>query len=250
MKETKFIISLTTLPERLTDLKLVLDSLCNQNYSNYEVHLNISNNIQIDYSLFPYKNLKIFVITDIGAISKLYYTLIRITDGEQHIITVDDDFIYHTEMLNEYNNLVLNYPNEAIGFAGIYPINSIYTNSTAYFNFIGPTQKPTQVGVLEGYKSICYKRKFFKDDFFQSEYNSHFEDDLVISNYLGKNNISKICIPYRFENTFTNRLLSFPLVEQIFYVKSGVNIKRDEIGGSLVSYQSIWNNEYFNGIKK
>jgi hypothetical protein len=36
MKETKFIISLTTLPERLTDLKLVLDSLCNQNYSNYE----------------------------------------------------------------------------------------------------------------------------------------------------------------------------------------------------------------------
>jgi hypothetical protein len=250
MKETKFIISLTTLPERLTDLHLVLESLCNQNYSNYEVHLNISNNIKIDYSLFPYKNLKIFFIEDIGAISKLYYTLRRITDDEQHIITVDDDFIYHNEMLQEYNKIVLDYQNEAIGFAGIYPIESIHTNINGTFDFVGPTNIVRKVGVLEGYKSVCYKRKFFKDDFFKTEYNSHFEDDLVISNYLGKHNISKICIPYTFETDYTIRLLSFPLVKPIVYPKSGVNIKRSEIGGSLTSYQSIWNNVYFNGIKK
>ena len=42
----KIVISLTTVPERLSydvedGFKSVLKSICNQNYDNYEVHLNL-----------------------------------------------------------------------------------------------------------------------------------------------------------------------------------------------------------------
>ena len=78
MQETNFIISLTTLPPRFKHLRNVLDSLCNQDYSNYEVHLNVPKETKFDgkysedLSQFDYGDkLKIFYLDD----TKLYYTL-------------------------------------------------------------------------------------------------------------------------------------------------------------------------------
>ena len=54
MQETNFIISLTTLPPRFKHLKMVLDSLCEQAYDNYEVHLNVPKETKFDGE---YKNI-------------------------------------------------------------------------------------------------------------------------------------------------------------------------------------------------
>ena len=165
--EKFFIISLTTLPSRYKSLKECLQSLLNQNYSNYEIHLNIpkKNKFEGPYThKLDYNNdkLKIFYIHDIGSISKIYYTLDRIEDHNQRIISVDDDIIYDKDMLIEYNKVLDMYNDSCIGYAGICKVNN---NDKYKHSCIGPVKTPQCVGILEGYKSICYKRNFFSDDF-------------------------------------------------------------------------------------
>lgn len=251
MEETNFIISLTTLPSRFKNLNLVLNSLCNQKYSNYEVHLNVSKEIMYDMPKLLYSNLKIFYVMDVGAVTKLYYTLQRCISLEQRIITVDDDFIYNKFMLLEYDNYIKNnseITKNVFGFAGIYPVLNIPTDGK--LNCIGALSKPVRVGIVEGYKSVCYKRNHFNNDFFSSGYKYHYNDDLSISAWLGINGIEKWCIPYRFEKNNRNRMLSFPLDTQIQYPKSGVSHQRDAEGGSWISYKKFYNSKYGKGIQR
>ena len=236
MDETHFIISLTTLPSRFNNLKTCLASLLNQKYDNFEVHLNIPkfNIFEGEYiHNIDIKNnkLKIFYIDDIGSISKIYYTLLR-TNKDQMIISVDDDYTYHPNMLKVYNNIVSKFENCCIGFAGIYPLqnNILYSNDT--LPFIGPADNPTFVGILEGYKSICYKRDFFEPDFFKlisekkmnwCENYIYYEDDVVISSYLGYKNIKKIVVPsFGINGNYEGpRMLSFPLNNILNNTNSG-----------------------------
>ena len=176
MKETNFIISLTTLPPRIEHLGLVLDSLCKQDYENYEVHLNVPTETKFDgkysedLSHFDYGDkLKIFYVDDVGAVTKLYYTLLRSESPEQRIITVDDDFVYNKQMLLEYNEYIHDNPeisDDVFGFAGVYPV--LETPTDGNLDCIGALDEPTRVGIVEGYKSVCYKRSHFNDDFFKN----------------------------------------------------------------------------------
>lgn len=255
----KFIISLTTLPPRIKHLKLVLDSLCNQEYDNYEVHLNVPKETQFDgeytedLSKFDYGDkLKVFYVDDVGAVTKLYYTLLRSESDDQRIITVDDDFIYDRYMLAEYNQYIDDNPqiSEGVfGFAGVYPIHSSGpTDGT--LECIGALREPTRVGIVEGYKSVCYKRSHFNDDFFENGYKYHYNDDLAVFAWLGLNGVEKWCVPYRFEANHQNRVLSFPLVEGLQYPKSGINHQRDAEGGSTVSYKKFYNTEHGKGLQQ
>jgi len=258
MEETKFIISLTTLPPRFKHLDKVLKSLCNQTYDNYEVHLNVPIETKFDgkysedLSKFNYGNrLKIFYVEDLGAVTKLYYTLRRTENPNQRIITVDDDFIYNTSMLSEYDDYIKN--NEEIsksvfGFAGVYPVYDTPTDGS--LECIGAVKDPIRVGIVEGYNSVCYMRKHFNEDFFKNGYMYHYNDDLSVFAWLGLNGIEKWCIPYRFEFNHQNRVLTFPLVTEISYPKSGINHQRDAEGGSQVSYKLFYNSKYGNGLKK
>tara|TARA_B100001057_G_scaffold206033_1_gene206694 strand:- start:5781 stop:6560 length:780 start_codon:yes stop_codon:yes gene_type:complete len=258
MQETNFIISLTTLPPRFKHLKMVLDSLCEQAYDNYEVHLNVPKETKFDgeykedLSKYDYGDkLKIFYVEDVGAVTKLYYTLKRTKNGEQRIITVDDDFIYDKYMLSEYNLYIQDNPKISegvIGFAGVYPLhNSGPTDGT--LDCIGALKEPQRVGITEGYKSVCYKRSHFSKDFFENGYKYHYNDDLAVFAWLGLNGVEKWCIPYRFESSYQNRVLSFPLVHELSYPKSGINHQRDDEGGSQVSYKKFYNTEIGKGIQ-
>jgi glycosyltransferase involved in cell wall biosynthesis len=255
MEETNFIISLTTLPNRIKHLKRVIDSLCNQKYDNYEVHLNVPTETQFDGTydadLEHLKNdkLKIFFVEDVGAVTKLYYTLLRTNNAEQRIITVDDDLIYDEYMLDEYNYQITKNSNDVIGFTGIYPVERSY-KANGTLDFVGPVSEPMEVGILEGYKSVCYMRKHFTADFFKNGYKLHYNDDLAVFSWLGMNGIKKVCIPYRFELDFNTRMLSFPLKEEITYPKSGINHQRDAEGGSAVSYKKFYNSTNGIGLHK
>lgn len=257
MEETNFIISLTTLPPRFKYLNLVLDSLCNQDYDNYEVHLNVPKKTKNEGEYYHdlkqfehYDNLKIFYVDDIGAVTKLYYTLKRCNSSEQRIITVDDDFVYNKMMLYEYNDYINQHEDiseHVFGFAGVYPVYDTPTDGT--LDCIGAVTSPIRVGIVEGYKSVCYKRSHFTEDFFENGYKYHYNDDLAVFAWLGLNGVQKWCIPYRFETNFNNRVLTFPLVNALEYPKSGININRDAEGGSVVSYKKFYNTEYGKGIQ-
>lgn len=255
MEETKFIISLTTLPNRIQHLKRVIESLCNQKYDNYEVHLNVPKETQFDgkyeanLNYLQNDRLKIFYVDDVGAVTKLYHTLKRTTELTQRIITVDDDLIYSEYMLDEYNYQITQNSEDVIGFAGIYPTYNGY-KCDGTLDFVGPVNEYTCVGILEGYKSVCYMRKHFTDDFFENGYKLHYNDDLAVFSWLGMNDIKKVCIPYRFEVDFNTRMLSFPLIEEIVYPKSGINHQRDDEGGSSISYKKFYNSPEGAGLKK
>lgn len=254
----KYIISLTTLPNRIHNIKNVLYSLCNQDYDNYEVHLNVPKTTKYDGDFdnsFDFKGfenddrLKVFYVEDIGAITKIYYTLKRVEDPEQRIISVDDDFIYSSEMISIYDEMVENYFDEGVlGFAGIWPVD---LESDGSLNGVGciNTDEYMLVGLLEGYKSVLYKRKYFDDEFFNDWYKIHYNDDLTIASWLGYKNVKKILIPYKKEINFYNRLLSFPLTQPVHNAISGVAHLREPEGGSSVSYKKFYNGDFGKYLK-
>ena len=253
--ERNFIITLTTIPSRYESLLQCLDSLIKQNYSNYEIHLNIPINTKFEGKYtkditINNDKLKIFYVNDLGPITKIYYTLKRVNNLEQFIITVDDDFTYDCNMLQLYNTQVSKLSNFAIGFAGIYPIN----NSEQFF--IGgsiPAKEPTFVGVLEGYKSVCYKRKFFDNDFFEqilqknmiwnNDIHTQWMDDIVISGYLGYKNINKVCIPQPPNKN------SFPLCKDLYNKPSGCHNYRN-IYGNISAIKNYYRSRLGKYIKK
>lgn len=255
--ETHFIISLSTLPSRYESLKLCLKSLFEQNYSNYEIHLNIPkyNKFEGAYThklKFNNNKLKIYYIDDIGPISKIYYTLDRTKNKNQRIISVDDDMVYNKNMLKVYNTILSksNYLECCIGFSGIYPVNNINT-----FFINKNTNKPIYVGILEGYKSICYKREFFNNDFFTSiqkkdmpwAYNKiYYEDDVVISSYLGYKKIMKVVMPHKFinDNILPNIYISFPIDGLMDNKPSGCDNYRKENGNSINNIKEFHKSDY------
>jgi hypothetical protein len=233
-KEINFVISLTTLPSRFEKLEFVVNSLCSQNYSNFEVHLNIPTShphegeYKHDLSHFSkYKNLKIFYTVDKGSITKLYPTLLRFkSTPTQKIITVDDDFRYHPNMLEEYNKFFQQTEkrNIAVGFCGIQPVGLSLEES---LTMVSTTSRPVRVGILEGYKSVCYESGFFSQEFFTDYYKISYEDDIVISSWLGKNNIEKWCIPNSNDPVQNQGMVGFPLIGSFIY-HTGVSFYREK----------------------
>jgi len=88
----KVVITLTTVPERLTfepedGFKLCLKSLCEQNHSEYEIHLNLPHTYNVtkqeyvipqwleDYQT-KYPHLKIFRMEDMGPPTKVVPTML------------------------------------------------------------------------------------------------------------------------------------------------------------------------------
>jgi hypothetical protein len=91
------ILTLTTIPSRLSDssdygMKSCIESLLNQNYNEYEIHINIpgrSKQTGEEYIIPEWlkeisnDKLKIFSdLEDLGPVTKIYYTLQRITNPE------------------------------------------------------------------------------------------------------------------------------------------------------------------------
>jgi hypothetical protein len=258
--EEHFIISLSTLPSRYESLKLCLESLFKQNYNNYEIHLNIPkvNIFEGNYTHnlnFNNNKLKVYYVDDIGPITKIYYTLKRVNNINQRIISVDDDIIYDENMLKIYNTILSRhheYHKCCIGFVGIYP----YNNNGAWDNifFINGNNKiPVYVGILEGYKSICYQKWFFDNDFFESIINKdmkwanneiYYEDDIVINSYLGYKNIKRIVIPPKFIDI--EKSYNFPIKALITLnnIKSGCNKYRELYGSSFKNIKKFYESKY------
>jgi hypothetical protein len=216
MKEEKVILTLTTIPTRLNspygyDMRYTLQSLLNQKYNNFEIHLNIPficKKTNEEYIFPEWLNemvdngkLEIFRVEDNGPITKLLPTLERITDPEQIIIVVDDDMIYNENMILEHIKNREQWPENPVGYDGIKSRNEDGSISV-FFNdlrdhFYSGNHRNSAVDILQHYKSISYKRRFFEDDFFEF-INQYYlwDDDISISAYFGTKKRNRIVTFY------------------------------------------------------
>ena len=217
----KIIISLTTIPSRLNyhdsrgGLRPVIDRLLTLSYSNYEIHLNIPYIVKKtneEYSLPSWlteikdSKLKIFRTDDYGSMTKILPTILRTEESDDVIIiTVDDDLSYEDGFIEYHIEKRKQYPNAVIGFAGISALNGTC-------HFCTTVKNDVRVKIIEGYKTVSYRRSFFKPDFFSEFVGESWSDDIILSAYMGKHNIEKWVVNYDKDEDFTPRVESFPII--------------------------------------
>lgn len=247
---TKVIISLTTIPNRLLEPKdymgarLGIKTLLDQSYKDYEVHINVPisykvtgediflPNWLIDYQN-EYDHLKIFRTEDYGSITKILPTLERITDPDTIIITADDDLYYMDGLIEAHISARQKYPDAALGFAGITAVDGSC-------HFCTSVQKDVRVKILEGYKTISYLRKFFDlQEFITDFIGKTWRDDETISAYMGYKNIPKIVLNYEGDTDFSPRVESFPVIGHTPVEKGGCNEFRNNAQAQEISEQNI-----------
>lgn len=217
------IVSLTTVPNRLMEQKeymgtrLGLKTILDQTNIDYHVHFNIPYTYKLtgESLVIPswleeyqsiYPRLEIYRTEDLGAITKIVPTLERLTDPEDIVIVADDDLFYMDGMVLAHMDARKKYPNVAIGFAGISAIDGSC-------HFCTTVARDTRVKILEGYKTVSYKRGFFDlDEFKQNFMSKSWNDDHTLSAYMGYKDIPKIVITYERDTDFTPRVESFPVI--------------------------------------
>lgn len=251
-EKLEVVLTLTTIPSRLNssfqnDIRDCLQSLLDQKFENYEIHLNIPYKYNLtgeEYIIPDWLNemsdenprLRIFRGDDYGSITKILDTIKRIQDPECIIITVDDDLIYHEEMVSEqYKNQVERFHNSAVGYDGIGALDNIFRDTRNHYVVSVPCN--VKVNLLQHYKTVSYKRKYFNDDFFLDFVGKSWSDDIVISAYMGKQKIDKYVTYYEKEKIPStieewNRIggvTTFPVVAHTQHESNeGCNLKRSD----------------------
>ena len=179
----RIIVSLTTSPARLALLEPVLISLTKgQTRPPDEIHLNLpwkfgrtGENYTLPNFLDRYP-VKVFRTEDVGPATKLVPTLVRVTDPQTWILTVDDDVRHLPAAIERLEDAALADPDSAHG----------YSDYTLWRKW----QPGKPVDFLAGFGGCLFKRSFFGPDFpayFEAtnvDKACYFQDDIVIGNYL------------------------------------------------------------------
>lgn len=212
----KVIVTLTTLPSRITQdydsgIKSNIESLINQDYDGeYEIHFNVPDRLKHtnqEYIIPEWMRelannnpkFKIFDnLEDLGPVTKLAHTLKRSQNPEDIIIVCDDDLVYHPKMVSEQVKNQQIYENTAVGYDGVKALSpSIFQDVRNYYVVSVPQN--IYVNHLQHYKTISYKRKWFDDDFFTDFLDKSWNDDILVSAYMGKQGIKKMVACYEDE---------------------------------------------------
>ena len=236
--DPSLIISLTTVPQRLNDekengMKSVIQSLCEQNDSDYEVHFQIPETYKVEdipyimpswmeeYKL-KYPHLRIYRPEDEGAATKFVAAVRKIKNPETILLIVDDDLIYHQDMVKEHRRWIKEYPDCVIAYAGNGPRIILYPDEHSLRDsWISCVTQVREVTMIQHYKSVSHKRKMFDDDFFKYYAGRTICDDSMLSKYCLDKNIKMFIVPYEPENhlfetmelwNLNNRVETFPVL--------------------------------------
>lgn len=199
------VLTLTTIPSRLTNnygysgIRSCLDSINNQNYDDYEIHFNIpyankhsGEQYNIPDWIHLYKKLKIFRVDDIGPATKLVTTVARVKNPEDIIIVVDDDLVYHPDMILAHLSNQTKWEDAVVGYDGIRSRDSDGNFATNFNDirdhYFSSHYFSSRVDILQHYKSVSYKRRYFEDDFedFIMKYHSWHDDFLIAAYFASK----------------------------------------------------------------
>jgi glycosyltransferase involved in cell wall biosynthesis len=257
--KTSVILTLTTIPSRLSFLedqgiKLCINSLLNQTYDDYEIHFNIPSHFKLtgeEYIIPEWiealsKNnpkLKLFTgIEDLGPSTKLVPTLKRLTNPEDIIIVVDDDLVYHPDLVKEQVNNQLKFPEAVVGYDGLRSKEQYFGDVRDYY--YTSNHKDSRVDIIQHYKSVSYKVRYFESDFDEFIQNNFtWEDDLLISAYFAFKKRNRIVTYYESDPIFTSLqewqerggVETFPVLRHTHHESyEGCNIYRQDLDSSKI----------------
>lgn len=192
-------VSLTTTPDRIGNIKPVLESILAGDLLPTNIVLNIpevfkrtnSEYIIPDWLTNYDGRVSINRCVDMGPITKLLPTLSIVQNDEDSIVTIDDDIIYPTSFLSELIHAAGDSTTTTYAYSGFNLINS-------RFQYV--EQNNSSCDVIEGIGGILYKKSFFPESFQDYLYSvldcnhCYYSDDIVISNYLASQDINRILV--------------------------------------------------------
>jgi hypothetical protein len=211
------VITLTTIPSRLTPenfeegIKSNIESLLNQDYEGeYEIHFNVPSMLKqtsTEYIIPEWireiantnPKFKIFDnLEDLGPVTKIVHTLKRVTDPEAILIVCDDDLVYHPGMVAEQVKNQNKHHNTAVGYDGIGALDPTIFNDIRY-HYVVSVPQDIEVNILQHYKTVSYRRRFFGDDFWADFASHSWNDDISVAAHMGKQGIKKLVACYEHE---------------------------------------------------
>lgn len=213
----RVVATLTTLPGRYKLLHRMLKSLQNQTVKFDCIYLAIpykAKRLNQVYPELPTAIQKLCTIVridqDYGPICKLYGALMNEHDPETIIVSIDDDTIYHPDLVKTLLEKSKIRPTSAITGSSwlvkshwFFNFYSNVTVSNAVKSWVGfkIPESGRKIDILVGSSGVLYKRGFFPvkdrliDDLFSIAMKSDDlfkNDDVVISAYLCSKNIDRI----------------------------------------------------------
>jgi hypothetical protein len=191
--------SMTTIPERISKIKKVIQSILNQTRKLDLLYLNIPYiskkglKYKIPYYLQDKEYIKINRCEDYGPITKLLPTLDVETDPETYIITFDDDRLVHKDVVKIIERKIKKYPDAVLSFSGwnvgFFPF---------YLQCLDNNIQDVEVDWVQGCHSITYPRKVINKNKYLESFpeisllSKH--DDHKLSAYLELQTVKKISI--------------------------------------------------------
>jgi hypothetical protein len=185
--------------------------------------------------------IKIFRTEDLGPATKLIPTVERIIDPETIIIVADDDLVYHTDMVKEQVINQVKFPEAIVGYDGLRSRNEDGTFSTHFGDvrdyYYTSNYRDSKVDILQHYKTISYKRRFFDLDFttFVDDHYS-WSDDILLAAYFSLKKRDRIATYHESDLKFNSHqewverggVYSFPVLTSTSHErKEGCNLYRE-----------------------
>ncbi len=227
IKKHKVYITLTSDPDRLKLLPLMLENLDTTHV--HEIHVNLPKKYrnEVSYNNDEIKRLKQVnkvkvyrVAKDIGPITKVLPTLKRVKDKEAIIISIDDDIVYPRGMVNEHIHTCIKHMDDITTGSGFNFDNFGQTKSRQGFKVKQmakwwPSAKSPAfpyVDIAEGFGSIGYRKRLVNikqlEKLNSTSKHCKLSDDFTINYSLESNGVMRRCI----DNAYLNLDLIHPLV--------------------------------------
>lgn len=235
------IISLTTLPSRLSKFNKALSSIKTQCASEDKIIVWLPEefkrmNRKNDWSeLKELEGVEYVLCEDIGPITKIYYTLQKYQNQDVNIICADDDGIYNKYWLSGLLSYSSRYPKHSIGYIGrTFDATKRYNSSTKYSSH--KIKKEFEVDLLLGVGGVLYKSNMFDQDFFKiftPKDSMFFTDDIWIMGNLAKNKVKRLIIP-------SSKLPFSPLDVANYDALWDINKFKNNNDESIEYFQKYW----------
>ena len=205
------VVSLTTIPDRLPNIRPTLNSVLDQSRRPDAIFLNLPTESRREgrrYEIPPFLNdyRSVEVVhcgRDWGPATKVLPTLERITEHNARIVVTDDDQIYPHNMIETLVAASEKFPDSVVCSRGFcVPANfDIYERNTIYGTHIN---KAIPIEIVQGSAGYLVKRQFFDQQIFDyspAPKEAFFQDDIWLCGHLARTGIDRYVVP--FENCFS-----------------------------------------------
>ena len=212
-----------------------------------------------------YKHLIINRLKDYGPPTKIVGALQYTTQKNDTLIVVDDDNVYHPDMLEYHLKKLNQYPGSAIAFRGdrLYQKREwIDENKIKNYYFVSvpdiyPIYHDHNLMITGHWQSVSYKRSFFGEDFLDDDFlfNHHWSDDILVGYYAVKHKKDIKCVAWdketdwRVINSAGRDCNSFPVLKNLPFEEAGCHVLRNITGERVndqVTYPDEWVKEMLN----